>query len=417
VAGAGLDQVFAGARTAAVSPGGGQFGLFTPGVYAGAEAAGGALVPGLRADSTNRSNLAVENAGDDAAGQVTLEIHVFDGEDHGGEKGTPQQLILQPGAFSQLNNVLAAAGVRNGWVVVRRIAGSAPWIAYGVVNDGGAPGERTGDGAYVPMRILETSTPNQQGDTIAAADGGASLFVPSGSLPGGVTATLVKSALRPLDPNIDVQSLYDVGPAGAVFATAPRLTLRYDAARIPAGLSEAALGISAVSGDTWTPGTGFSVDASAHRVSASIAGPGTWGVRRAEPTEACAAPENRQFDFWIGTWDYSAAGAFSGANVITRDTNGCTVEEHFSQGPYRGRSVSLFNPSTAKWYQTYVASDGQRLVLTGTFDGTRMVLYETPTRRFVWQVTSATQVRYFLEESRDAGATWRESFTSFYTKR
>jgi hypothetical protein len=36
-------------------------------------------------------------------------------------------------------------------VRAKRLSGSAPWIAYGVVNDGGAPGERTGDGAYVPM--------------------------------------------------------------------------------------------------------------------------------------------------------------------------------------------------------------------------------------------------------------------------
>ena len=31
------------------------------------------------------------------------------------------------------------------------MSGTAPWIAYAVVNDGASPGERTGDGAYVPM--------------------------------------------------------------------------------------------------------------------------------------------------------------------------------------------------------------------------------------------------------------------------
>ncbi len=31
------------------------------------------------------------------------------------------------------------------------MSGTAPWIAYGVINDGANPGERTGDGAYVPM--------------------------------------------------------------------------------------------------------------------------------------------------------------------------------------------------------------------------------------------------------------------------
>ena len=61
---------------------------------------------------------------------------------------------LAPGGWFQFTNLLAAAGVQNGWVLVRRIAGTAPWIAYGVINDGGAPGERTGDGAYVPMYLM-----------------------------------------------------------------------------------------------------------------------------------------------------------------------------------------------------------------------------------------------------------------------
>jgi hypothetical protein len=53
----------------------------------------------------------------------------------------------------QLDAFLANAGVANGWVVIRRTTGTAPWLAYGVVNDGGTPGERTGDGAYVPMTL------------------------------------------------------------------------------------------------------------------------------------------------------------------------------------------------------------------------------------------------------------------------
>jgi hypothetical protein len=40
--------------------------------------------------------------------------------------------------------------VVNGRVRVKRMSGTTPWMAYGVVNDGGNPGERTGDGAYVP---------------------------------------------------------------------------------------------------------------------------------------------------------------------------------------------------------------------------------------------------------------------------
>jgi len=146
-------QLFAGARTAARSPAGGQFGLFTPGVYAGAEASSQAFLYGLRADATNRSNVAVENAGDASAGPITLELRAYDGAAGGLERGTPRLVTLAAGEWTQVDGFLATQGVQNGWVRVTRLSGTAPWIAYGVINDGGAPGERTGDGAFIPMGI------------------------------------------------------------------------------------------------------------------------------------------------------------------------------------------------------------------------------------------------------------------------
>ena len=151
VNGAELADIFAGARTAAPSSGGGQFGLFTPGVYVGEEAGDRAYVFGLRADAANRSNLAVVNTGGPLAGPVTLEIQVFDGGRDGIPAGPPELLSLDPGRWAQIDGILGKRGVSVGWVEVSRKAGNSPWIAYGVVNDGGAPGERTGDGAYVPM--------------------------------------------------------------------------------------------------------------------------------------------------------------------------------------------------------------------------------------------------------------------------
>ncbi len=71
---------------------------------------------------------------------------------------TPRRSSLEPGAWHQYSGFLGSRGVGNGWVRVRRLSGSAPWIAYGVVNDGGAPGERTGDGAYVPMVATAETT-------------------------------------------------------------------------------------------------------------------------------------------------------------------------------------------------------------------------------------------------------------------
>jgi hypothetical protein len=151
VSGTPAENVFAGARTVSQSPAGGQFGLFTPGVYAGQEASTEAYLYGLRADSENRTNVAVVNTGKDSDGPILLQVQAYDGDAGGVPKGTPASIALGTGYWDQLEKFLRSSGVSNGWVKITRMSGTAPWIAYGVVNDGCNPGERTGDGAYVPM--------------------------------------------------------------------------------------------------------------------------------------------------------------------------------------------------------------------------------------------------------------------------
>lgn len=142
--------VYAGARTAAPSSGGGQFGLFTPGIEVADPGPDSGYLYGLRSDADNRSNVALVNFGRSTGQQIIFSIDVFDG-DLGGRFVANRVEIVGPGKWLQVDNILGVYGVRNGWVRVTRGAGTAPWTAYGIVNDGGSPGARTGDGAYVPM--------------------------------------------------------------------------------------------------------------------------------------------------------------------------------------------------------------------------------------------------------------------------
>ncbi|MGA7993241.1 MAG: hypothetical protein WCC53_17575 [Thermoanaerobaculia bacterium] len=151
VSGVGLESVFAGARTSSLSPAGGQFGLFYQGIDSSQEASDTAFVLGLKADVNNRSNVAVVNTGEDGSGPLTLELQVLDGSEGGKAVGQLLSVDLNPGQWAQPYGFFASGGVPNGYVRITRTAGTAPWIAYGVINDGGNPGERTGDGAYVPM--------------------------------------------------------------------------------------------------------------------------------------------------------------------------------------------------------------------------------------------------------------------------
>ncbi len=150
VSGVGLEDAFAGARTSSLSPAGGEFGLFYPAVGSSQEFSDSALVLGLKADANNRSNVAAIHTGAEGTGPITLEFQALDGSNGGTAVGQPLSLTLNPGGWVQPPGFFASGGVPNGYVRIRRTAGAAPWYAYGVINDGGQPGQRTGDGSYVP---------------------------------------------------------------------------------------------------------------------------------------------------------------------------------------------------------------------------------------------------------------------------
>src|SRR6185436_15376308 len=103
-----LADIYVGARTAAQSGfvSGGEFGLFTPGVYPGQEANSEAFLYGLQSNATNRSNVAVLHAGGAGSGAITLEIQIFDGDAGGVAKGAPDVVTLEPGGWTQIGNIL-----------------------------------------------------------------------------------------------------------------------------------------------------------------------------------------------------------------------------------------------------------------------------------------------------------------------
>ena len=78
------------------------------------------------------------------------------------------------------------------------------------------------------------------------------------------------------------------------------------------------------------------------------------------PAQPCAAPEYRQFDFWVGDWDvHDPSGKRVGENRITRIHNGCALlEEWRGDGDVTGSSLNLYDKQRSKWHQTWVDSGG-----------------------------------------------------------
>ena len=140
---------------------------------------------------------------------------------------------------------------------------------------------------------------------------------------------------------------------------------------------------------------------------------------------ACDAPENDQFDFWLGTWDVTVKGELVGRNTVRREMAGCTVTEDYraAGGPYEGRSFNWYDPVSSRWHQVWVDNGGTRLLLSGGLEGGAMVLEgertlegKLVTDRITWTPNPDGTVRQHWEQSPDGGLSWGNIFDGLYTK-
>ena len=256
------------------------------------------------------------------------------------------------------------------------------------------------------------------GGTLVAANGSARLEVPAGALSAAVALTLRAGSGLPLDPHAIVQTAFTVAPPGTRFSSPATLVLHYDPSLGPSGVAESGLRVHVQDGSEWEPVAGASTDVGARNASARISEAGTYSVRWIGPDGPCSSSQDREFDFWLGSWDYHQGTLAVASNEITKEGRGCLVEEHF-QDPtgVLGRSVSLFSRIDRRWHQTYVDSRGGRLVIVGGLSGPRMVLSQSPTSRFTWDPIDADTVRYLGEQSADGGRTWTLNLDARYTRR
>ena len=136
------------ARTSAPG-GGGRYGLYYTAVPYGSASTGSVWLYGLQQNSENRSNLAIVNTGESDGNPDIFQIDLFNGET-GQKVATVQNVTVNAKRWLQIGTILAVRpGTTQGYARITRISGSNPFISYAVINDGGQPGQRTGDGAYV----------------------------------------------------------------------------------------------------------------------------------------------------------------------------------------------------------------------------------------------------------------------------
>ena len=140
-----LSRIVIGARTGAPDKRGGQYSLFYNGVPYGSASVESAWIYGLQQNEENRSNLALVNTGEIDDSSSTFEITIYDGS--GDTRPRMKSVTLGPRRWTQENGILGKFS--QGYVQVTKTSGNYPFVTYGVINDGGRPGEHSGDGAFL----------------------------------------------------------------------------------------------------------------------------------------------------------------------------------------------------------------------------------------------------------------------------
>ncbi|MBT8039621.1 MAG: hypothetical protein HKO85_12050 [Xanthomonadales bacterium] len=146
------------------------------------------------------------------------------------------------------------------------------------------------------------------------------------------------------------------------------------------------------------------------------------------PTHRCAAPEYRQFDFWLGAWSVGADGQPAGTNRVVAIQGGCGLQENWTgsgEGGITGTSLNVYDRQRGVWHQTWVDAGGTLLQLEGgLLDGAMVLEGSRPgpggkgvtLHRIAWTPNEDGSVRQRWEASQDEGANWSVIFDGLYVR-
>ena len=166
---------------------------------------------------------------------------------------------------------------------------------------------------------------------------------------------------------------------------------------------------------------GFAVAALAVTLTASAT------AQTAPPPPACATPEHRQFDFWLGQWDVfrTDTDQLVAHSLIEKLYAGCAVRENWMPiGGTGGGSLNSWRPAEKRWLQTWTDSGNNWNEYAGGIEGGMMVL----AGKSVSVAGKATPVRMTYEakpdgsvvqtgyQSADGGKTWWLTYQYAYRR-
>lgn len=152
----------------------------------------------------------------------------------------------------------------------------------------------------------------------------------------------------------------------------------------------------------------------------------TVAATRRNQRPCSAAPEYRQFDYWLGEWDVESGGQKIARSSIQLILEDCAVFENYQTigRVYAGKSFSMWDAAHKRWEQRYVDTTGAFHEWTGGMEGDRMVFtwtYESSgvktMNRMSYLKEGPDKVRQRIEVSTDAGKSWSVGYDGLYVRR
>src|SRR4051794_8995077 len=131
-------------------------------------------------------------------------------------------------------------------------------------------------------------------------------------------------------------------------------------------------------------------------------------------------------DFWVGEWRATWGGG-TGTNSVTRELGGRVVVERFEADgdePFNGMSVSVDDPVTDIWRQTWVDSEGSYWAFVGGPQDDGSFVFGTPSpvdadqvfKRMVFSNIAERSFDWRWEFSAD-GTSWEQRWAIRYERR
>jgi len=133
--------------------------------------------------------------------------------------------------------------------------------------------------------------------------------------------------------------------------------------------------------------------------------------------------DEHTFDFWLGKWDLTWAGPNGaiekGTNHIHTILDGKVIQENFealtgSQKGFKGISISVYNPNSKAWRQTWMDNQSTNINLIGKADRDKKIFQtgeveingvKTTSRMAFYNITADSFV-WDWEQSNDSGTSW-----------